>query len=165
MARRFLGSLGRKKKRHLRDTFEGKLAMARRLSQVNSRGVARRRRRKFPCGDSNGESGASGGGGSSSPSSRDLPSNKKARSLSLVCSDVRSMHGPAASGDFVRPVTQMVDGESSRPTTDFFLTHSPRRLSYIRDFLLRSKELPSLVGADEARSTRGTPQGEKICVK
>ena len=42
------------------------------------------------------------------------------------------MHGPAASGDFVRPVTQMVDGESSRPTTDFFLTHSPRRLSYTR---------------------------------
>lgn len=106
--------------------------MARRLSQVKSRGVARRRRRKFPCGDSNGESGASGGGGSSSPSSRDLPSNKKARSSSLVCSDVRSMHGPAASGDFVRPVTQMVDGESSRPTTDFFLTHSPRRLSYTR---------------------------------
>ena len=106
--------------------------MARRLSQVKSRGVARRRRRQFPCGDSNGESGASGGGGGS-PSSRDLPSNKKARSSSLVCSDVRSMHGPAAKVEiFVRPVTQMVDGESSRPTTDFFLTHSPRRLSYTR---------------------------------
>ena len=139
--------------------------MARRLSQVNSRGVARRRRRKFPCGDSNGQSGASGGGGSSSPSSRDLPSNKKARSLSLVCSDVRSMHGPAASGDFVRPVTQMVDGESSRPTTDFF-PHSLTSSSVVYTRLLaKIEELPSLVGADEARSTRGTPQGEKICVK
>ena len=69
VARRFLGSLGRKKTRHLRDTFEGKLAMTRRLSQVKSRGVARRRQRKIPYGDSNGESGASGGGGGS-PSSR-----------------------------------------------------------------------------------------------
>ena len=37
----------------------------------------------------------------------------------------------------------------------------------IRDFLLRSKvKPPSLVGVGEAtRSTRGTPQGEKICVR
>ena len=65
----------------------------------------------------------------------------------------------------MRPVTQMVDGESSRPTTDFFLTHSPRRLSYTR-LLAKIEGKAAIAGrADEARSTRGTPQGEKICVK
>ena len=145
--------------------------MARRLSQVKSRGVARRRRRKFPCGDSNGESRASGGGGGS-PSSRDLPSNKKIKSPSLVCGDVRSMYGPAAGGDFLRPVTQMADGESSRrgwrstsadrrPPTFPSLTHLV--VCRMRGFLLRSKvKPPSLVGVGEARSTRGTKMVEKM---